>query len=195
MREFELKRTTKETDISLWLSLEGGESSIQTGCGFLNHMLELFAYHGRFGLRVSCVGDSHVDDHHTVEDVAICLGTAFREALAEKQGIIRYGDICLSMDEALIHCCLDFSGRAHLSYGLKPPTEKVGSFDTELVAEFYSAFVRAAQLALHLRQLAGENSHHIIEGSFKAFARALAQAVAIDPRLGGEIPSSKGVLS
>lgn len=195
MRESELRRTTKETDISLWLSLEGGEATIETGCGFLNHMLELFAHHGRFGLRLSCVGDVHVDDHHTVEDVAICLGTALREALGEKRGIIRYGDICLPMDEALIHCALDISGRAHLNYQLFPPTEKVGSFDTELVREFFAAFVRAAGVTLHLRQLAGENSHHIIEGGFKAFARALRQAVTIDPQLGNAVPSSKGVLS
>ncbi len=195
MREFELRRTTKETDISLWLSLEGGEAVVETGCGFLNHMLELFAHHGRFGLHLNCAGDVHVDDHHTVEDVAICLGTALREALGDKRGIVRYGDISLPMDEALIHCALDISGRAHLNYQLSPPTEKVGSFDTELVREFFSAFVRAAGLTLHLRQLAGENSHHIIEGGFKAFARALRQAVTVDPQLGGAIPSSKGVLS
>ncbi len=194
MREFELKRTTNETDISLYLCLDGGESSIDTGCGFLDHMLTLFASHGRFGLKVSCLGDKNVDYHHSTEDIGISLGTAFANALGDKAGIIRYGDIILPMDEALILCAVDISGRAYLNYEVYPPTEKVGDFDTELVKEFLLGFVRTAGITLHLQELAGENSHHILEGVFKAFARALRKACTIDPKLGGEIPSTKGVL-
>jgi len=194
MREFELTRRTAETDIALSLCLEGGEYSIDTGCGFLDHMLTLFAKHGRFGLKVSCAGDTHVDYHHTTEDVGICLGTAFERALGDKAGIIRYGDIILPMDEALILCAVDISGRAFLSYEVEPPTEKVGDFDTELVEEFLMGFVRCSGVTLHIRQLAGENSHHILEGVFKALGRTLRQACAIDPLLGGEVPSTKGVL-
>lgn len=194
MRSYTLERKTAETDIALSLCLEGGECSVNTGCGFLDHMLTLFARHGGFGLSVSCVGDVNVDYHHTTEDVGICLGTALREALGDKAGIVRYGDIILPMDETLILCAADISGRAHLSYDVTPPTEKVGDFDTELVKEFLLGFVRSAQLTLHVRQMAGENSHHILEGVFKALGRTLSKAVAIDPKRVGEIPSTKGAL-
>lgn len=194
MRESEIKRATKETNISLYLCLDGGESSVDTGCGFLDHMLTLFSSHGRFGLKITCAGDSNVDYHHTTEDIGICLGTAFSNALGDKAGIIRYGDIILPMDEALILCAVDISGRAYLNYEVYPPTEKVGEFDTELVKEFLLGFVRSAAITLHLQELAGENSHHILEGVFKALARALKKACALDPKLCGEIPSTKGVL-
>lgn len=193
MRRSEISRTTKETDIRLMLSLDGGEISIDTGCGFLDHMLTLFAAHGRFGIVLSCVGDVNVDYHHTTEDIGICLGRAFSEALGDKSGIIRYGDIILPMDEALIMCAADISGRAYLAYDVTPPTEKVGDFDTELVKEFFCAFTRASGITVHIRQLAGENSHHILEGVFKSFARVMRQACAIDPD-GGAVPSTKGVL-
>ena len=195
MRMAEISRKTAETDISLRLNLDGaGESKIATGVGFLDHMLTLFAKHGRFNLELSCVGDTYVDDHHTVEDVGIVLGQAFSQALGSKQGINRYGDITLPMDEALILAAVDLSGRAYLGYGLQIPTQKVGSFDTELVEEFWLGFTRNAELNLHIRQLSGTNSHHIIEGAFKAVARALKAAVAIDPAFAHEIPSTKGVL-
>ena len=195
MRTSTLTRKTAETDITLSLDLDGsGKSSIDTGVGFLDHMLTLFASHGRFDLEVSCKGDTYVDDHHSVEDIGIALGKAFFEALGEKRGIRRYGDTVLPMDESLILSAVDFSGRSFLGYGLKIPTEKVGTFDTELVEEFWYGFVRQAECALHIRQLAGTNSHHIIEGAFKAAARALGEAVAADPRAAGEIPSTKGVL-
>lgn len=195
MRTYELTRKTAETAITLSLNLDGtGRSVIDTGCGFLNHMLTLFASHGRFDLNVSCVGDVDVDDHHTVEDIGICLGEAFKQALGEKKGIIRYGQMILPMDEALILTAVDISGRSHLAYDLEIPTEKVGTFDTELVEEFWLAFVRKAELTLHIRKLAGTNSHHIIEGCFKSAARALRQAVAIDESRKDEIPSTKGVL-
>ncbi len=194
MRCFEMNRTTAETDIKLSICLDGGECSIDTGCGFLDHMLTLFSRHGHFGLTISCAGDVNVDYHHTTEDIGICLGKAFAEALGDKAGIIRYGDIILPMDEALIMCAVDISGRSHLSYDICPPTEKVGEFDTELVKEFFLGFVRAAGITLHLRQLAGENSHHIIEGVFKAFGRAMSNACTIDLQLGSAIPSTKGVL-
>lgn len=193
MRRSDISRTTKETDIKLSLSLDGGEISVDTGCGFLDHMLNLFAAHGRFGLAISCVGDINVDYHHTTEDIGICLGLAFAEALGDKTGIVRYGDIILPMDEALIMCAADISGRAHLAYEVYPPTEKVGDFDTELVKEFFCGFVRTAGVTLHIRQLAGENSHHILEGVFKAFARVMCMACAIDPE-GTGVPSTKGVL-
>jgi imidazoleglycerol-phosphate dehydratase len=195
MRTAQIKRKTAETDICLSLNLDGsGVSNIDTGCGFLNHMLTLFAKHGRFDLNVTCKGDIDVDDHHTVEDIGIALGDAFAQALGEKRGIIRYGDIVLPMDEALILCAVDISGRSYLGYDLQIPTEKVGTFDTELTEEFYQGFTRRAGLTLHIRQLAGTNSHHIIEGSFKAVARVLRAAVAIDAAYADEIPSTKGVL-
>ncbi|MDR1131235.1 MAG: imidazoleglycerol-phosphate dehydratase HisB [Oscillospiraceae bacterium] len=194
MRRFALNRRTAETDIQLTLGLDGGETAVDTGCGFLDHMLTLFAGHGRFGLTVSCVGDVHVDYHHTTEDIGICLGTALSAALGDRAGLIRYGDITLPMDEALILCAVDLSGRAHLSYEVRPPAEKVGDFDTELVKEFLLGFVRSAGLTLHLRQLSGDNAHHILEGVFKALGRALNRATRIDPVLGGEVPSTKGVL-
>jgi len=195
MRTYKLTRKTAETAITLSLNLDGtGRSVIDTGCGFLNHMLTLFASHGRFDLNVSCVGDVDVDDHHTVEDIGICLGEAFKQALGEKKGIIRYGQMILPMDEALILTAVDISGRSYLAYDLEIPTEKVGTFDTELVEEFWLAFVRKAELTLHIRKLAGTNSHHIIEGCFKSAARALRQAVAIDESRKDEIPSTKGVL-
>ena len=195
MRSFELKRTTAETDISIALSLDGmGKSDIDTGCGFLDHMLTLFAAHGRFDLAVKCKGDTQVDYHHTAEDIGICLGKAFAEALGDCRGINRYGSMLLPMDEALILSAVDISGRDCLVYSLKIPTEKVGDFDTELVEEFFIAFVRNARLALHLRMLDGKNSHHIIEGAFKATARALRKAVAIDSSAADRIPSTKGVL-
>ena len=195
MRNAELNRNTAETQIKLSLNLDGtGVSVIRTGCGFLDHMLTLFAKHGRFDLTVSCQGDIQVDDHHTVEDVGICLGTAFSKALADKRGIVRYGSTTLPMDEALILSAVDISGRSYLAYGLEIPTQKVGTFDTELTEEFWLAFTRCAGLTLHIRQLAGKNSHHIIEGTFKSVARSLRQAVTIDPAYADEIPSTKGVL-
>lgn len=195
MRTAELIRKTAETDISLALTLEGsGKSEIDTGCGFLDHMLTLLASHGRFDLRVRCVGDTQVDYHHTVEDVGIALGRAFADALGDKRGIRRYGDTVLPMDEALILSAVDFSGRDFLGYALDIPAEKVGDFDTELTEEFWLGFVRQAGCALHIRQLAGKNSHHIIEGAFKSVARSLRQAVSVDPDFAGEIPSTKGVL-
>lgn len=194
MRNFELSRKTLETDIRLSLCLDGGECKIDTGCGFLDHMLILFAKHGNFGLNVSCFGDKHVDYHHTTEDIGICLGTAFSKALGDKSGIIRYGDIILPMDEALVLCAVDISGRAYLSYEVNPPTEKVGDFDTELVKEFLLGFVRTADMTLHVRQMAGENSHHILEAVFKALGRTLKKACAIDPENKGTVPSTKGVL-
>lgn len=195
MRTAEIKRTTAETDISLCLNLDGtGRSTIATGCGFLDHMLTLFARHGRFDLDVTCKGDTYVDDHHTVEDIGIALGQAFSMALGNKKGIVRYGDTVLPMDESLILSAVDLSGRGYLGYGLEIPTEKVGTFDTELVEEFWLGFIRNADCTLHIRQLAGTNSHHIIEGTFKSVARSLKAAVAIDPAFADEIPSTKGVL-
>lgn len=195
MRNAEIRRKTAETDITLYLELDGnGQSEIDSGCGFLDHMLTLFASHGRFNLNVKCIGDTNVDYHHTVEDIGIALGDAFSKALGDKRGIHRYGDTVLPMDEALILTAVDFSGREFLGYMMKVPTEKVGDFDTELVEEFWFGFVRRASCALHLRQLAGTNSHHIIEGAFKSAARSLREAVAIDPAYSGEIPSTKGTL-
>lgn len=195
MRSAVLSRKTAETDISLSINLDGrGKSKIDTGCGFLDHMLTLFASHGRFDLEVSCKGDTYVDYHHSVEDIGIVLGEAFVKALGDKRGIKRYGDTVLPMDEALILSAVDFSGRGYLGYALDIPTEKVGDFDTELVEEFFLAFVRQAKCALHIRMLAGKNSHHIIEGAFKSVARTLRQAVGIDGQYENEIPSTKGVL-
>ena len=195
MRVAELSRTTAETDIRLRLDLDGtGLSQIATGCGFLDHMLTLFSRHGRFDLSIQCKGDTYVDDHHTVEDIGICLGDAFAQALGDKRGIVRYGSCTLPMDEALILTAVDISGRGMLCYGLDIPTQKVGTFDTQLTKEFLTAFARRADMTVHVTQLAGENSHHIIEGAFKSLARSLGAAVAIDPRFSQEIPSTKGVL-
>ena len=195
MRTAEIIRNTAETKINLKLTLEGtGASKIQTGCGFLDHMLTLFAKHGRFDLDVSCEGDTWVDDHHTVEDVGIALGMAFEKALGDKRGITRYGSQLLPMDESLVLCAVDVSGRAYLGYELPVPSQKIGTFDTELVEEFWLGFVRNAQTTLHIRLLTGSNSHHIVEGAFKAAGRAMRAAVAVDPAFSNEIPSTKGVL-
>ena len=195
MRTANIQRNTAETSIKLTLTLDGsGNAKIASGCGFLDHMLTLFARHGRFDLSVTCSGDTQVDDHHTVEDIGICLGQAFAQALGDKRGIVRYGSITLPMDEALILSVVDISGRSYLAYDLELPTQKVGTFDTELTEEFWQAFVRTAALTLHIRQLAGKNSHHIIEGTFKSVARSLRQAVNIDSAFADDIPSTKGVL-
>ena len=195
MRNAEIKRCTAETDISLSLNLDGtGVSEIATGCGFLDHMLTLFARHGRFDLNVSCKGDTNVDYHHTVEDIGICLGKAFAKALGDKKGITRYGDITLPMDEALILSAVDISGRGGCYYALEIPTQKVGDYDTELDQEFWIAFAQNAGLTLHIRQLAGRNSHHIMEGAFKSVARSLKAAVKIDEAFANEVPSTKGML-
>ena len=195
MRTAEIARKTAETDITLSLNLDGtGRGEIATGCGFLDHMLTLFARHGRFDLTVHCQGDTFVDDHHTVEDVGICLGDAFAKALGNLGGVNRYGSTILPMDEALLLTAVDLSGRGMLCCELDLPTEKVGTFDTQLAEEFFLAFTRRCQCTLHIRQLAGKNSHHIIEGAFKSLGRSLRQAAAIDPALNGEIPSTKGVL-
>ena len=195
MRTASITRNTAETQISLRLSLDGkGVQEIDTGVGFLDHMLTLFAAHGRFDLAVTCRGDTNVDDHHSVEDVGIALGQALRQALGDKRGVRRYGSMLLPMDEALVLCAVDLSGRSCLRYGLEIPTEKVGTFDTELVEEFFLALCREAGLTLHLKQLDGTNSHHIIEAAFKAFGRALREAVSIDPGAADAVPSTKGVL-
>lgn len=192
MRTAEVTRKTAETDIRLTLELDGsGNRQIDTGIGFLNHMLELFAAHGGFDLTLHCAGDLHVDGHHTTEDVAIALGRAFDMALGDRRGIHRYGDIILPMDEALVLCAVDISGRSCLGYEMQIPAQKVGDFDTELVQEFMTAFCRSMGLTLHLRKLAGYNSHHIIEAAFKALGRALRQAVAVE---GDAIPSTKGTI-
>ena len=193
MRVSEISRNTAETKIQLKLNLDGtGKAEIDTGVGFLNHMLTLFAAHGKFDLTVKCAGDVEVDDHHSVEDIGICLGQAFQAALGDKRGITRYGSFLLPMDEALILSAVDISGRSCLCYGLDIPTEKIGTFDTELVEEFFLGFTRNCPMSLHLRQLAGSNSHHIVEGAFKSVGRALKAAVALDGST--EIPSTKGVL-
>jgi len=195
MRNAEIKRKTAETDIYLNLNLDGtGSSCIATGVGFLDHMLTLFSRHGRFDLEVRCTGDTYVDDHHSVEDIGIALGQAFAAALGDKKGITRYGQMILPMDESLILTAVDLSGRGYLGFDLQIPTEKVGSFDTELVEEFFLGFVRNANCTLHIRKLAGTNSHHIIEGAFKSAGRSLRQAVAIESAFADEIPSTKGVL-
>ena len=195
MRTAEINRVTAETDISLALDLDGrGSSDIDTGVGFLDHMLTLFARHSRFDLSVRAKGDNYVDDHHTVEDVGIALGEAFAEAIGDKRGIRRYGDCTLPMDEALILSALDISGRSYLGYSLDIPAEKVGTFDTELVEEFWLGFVRKAGVTLHIRQLDGKNSHHIIEGAFKSVARSFREAVSIEREYKGEVPSTKGLL-
>lgn len=203
MRRAEITRKTRETDIKLSLDLDGGSYFINTNCGFLNHMLELFACHSDFGLNIECVGDVEVDFHHTVEDVGIALGQAFLQAIGDKKGIARYAHIILPMDEALILCATDISGRGNLNYDVPIDSAKVtdesdvvkqksvGLFDTELVEEFFLSFVREAKITLHLVKMYGKNTHHIIEGTFKAFARSLSAAVKI---VGGGVPSSKGVL-
>ncbi len=195
MRTGEINRTTAETSIALTLQLDGtGKADISTGVGFLDHMLTLFAAHGRFDLAVRCVGDTQVDAHHTTEDIAIALGQAFAQAIGDKRGIRRYGSMLLPMDEALVLCALDISGRSCLRYHLTMPSQKVGDFDTELVEEFFSGFVRTAGVTLHFQQLDGTNTHHIIEAAFKGFGRALGQAAGIDPASANAIPSTKGVL-
>ena len=195
MRIADIKRKTAETDIALSLNLDGsGKGIIDTGCGFLDHMLTLFSKHAHYDLSVKCVGDTNVDYHHTAEDIGICLGKAFNECLGDKKGICRYGDKTIPMDEALILCAVDISGRDYLGYALDIPAYRVGDFDTELVQEFFMAFVREAKITLHIRQICGVNSHHIIEGAFKAVARALSYATSIDEKFKEEIPSTKGVI-
>lgn len=195
MRTAEIKRETRETQIQLSLNLDGaGDSAIETGVGFLDHMLELFAHHGNFDLRVTCHGDTQVDGHHSVEDIGICLGSAFAQALEDKRGIARYGQCILPMDETLVLCAVDLSGRDYLGWTVNLPTAKAGDFDTELAKEFWLAFVRNCPSSIHIRELAGENTHHILEAVFKAMGRTLAMAVAADPKHAGEIPSTKGLL-
>lgn len=195
MRAAEIARDTRETSIRLSLELDGtGKSEIATGCGFLDHMLTLFAAHGRFDLHVTCKGDTQVDDHHTVEDIGIALGQAFTRALGEKRGITRYGKSLLPMDETLVLCAVDLSGRDYLGWGLTLPAAKVGTFDTELAQEFWLGFVRQCPCALHFRQLSGGNTHHILEAAFKGAGRALRMAAALDPALEGQVPSTKGTL-
>jgi len=195
MRTYTVERNTAETKIKLSLNLDGtGISNIHTGCGFMDHMLTLFAKHGRFDLTVRCVGDTYVDYHHTVEDIGICLGKAFSQALGDKKGIIRYGSMILPMDESVMLSAADISGRGGFYPIVNIPAPKVGDFDTELCVEFWIAFARDAGITLHLQQLAGSNSHHIIEGAFKSVARSLKTAVSIDPQFKNEIPSTKGIL-
>ena len=195
MRQATITRNTNETKITVALTLEGkGTADINTGCGFLDHMLTLFAHHGSFDLTLQCQGDTWVDDHHTVEDVGICLGQAFAQALGEKRGITRYGSFILPMDESLILSAVDISGRSYLGYDLQIPTFKIGTFDTELVEEFFLGFVRQCPMSLHIRKLAGTNAHHIAEGAFKSVARSLKAAVAVDAKNPDAIPSTKGVL-
>ena len=196
MRTAVIERKTAETDIFLSLELDGsGVSQVETGCGFLDHRLTLFAKHGRFDLTVTCVGDTHVDYHHTVEDIGICLGKAFSQALGDKKGIIRYGNMILPMDETVILSAVDISGRGGFYPVLNIPAQKVGDFDTELCQEFWIAFARDGGITLHIQQLAGTNSHHIIEGAFKSVARSLKTAVAIDAAFADEVPSTKGILA
>lgn len=195
MRTAEIKRDTRETQITLSLDLDGrGRAEIHTGVGFLDHMLELFAHHGDFDLSVTCRGDTQVDGHHTVEDVGIVLGQAFTRALGDKRGIVRYGQFLLPMDETLVLCAADLSGRDWLGWAVELPSQKVGDFDTELAKEFWLGFVRACPGSIHIRQMAGENTHHILEAVFKGMGRTLKMAAAIDPRHAGEIPSTKGLL-
>ena len=195
MRTATINRKTAETEIALTLNLDGqGKSEIETGVGFLDHMLTLFARHARFDLALNCAGDTQVDDHHSVEDIALSLGEALKSALGEKRGIRRYGSMLLPMDESLVLVALDLSGRACLRYTANIPSQKIGSFDTELVQEFFLALTRTAGMTLHIRLMDGENSHHIVEAMFKGLGRALKEAVAIDPAMADEIPSTKGVL-
>ena len=195
MRKAEISRNTKETQINLSLNLDGtGCNEIKTGCGFLDHMLTLFAAHGRFDLKINCCGDVDVDFHHTVEDVGICLGQAFYNALGDKKGINRYGNFILPMDEALILTAVDFSGRSYLNWDVNIAAQKVGDFDTELAQEFWLGFVRNSLCTLHFKQFAGSNAHHIIECAFKSAARSISQAVKINPEYKNEIPSTKGII-
>lgn len=195
MRKAETVRKTGETDITLSLDIDGkGESEISSGVGFLDHMLTLFSRHGRFDLKLKCIGDTYVDDHHSTEDIAIALGSAFRKALGDKRGIKRYGDIVLPMDEALVLASVDISGRSYIRFTSNFQTEKIGTFDVELLEDFFTSFAENAGITLHIRQLDGRNSHHIAEAMFKAVARALRKAVEIDERAKDEIPSTKGVL-
>jgi len=195
MRKSEIIRKTSETDITLSLDLDGtGAGAVDTGIGFLDHMLELFARHGRFDLDIQCIGDTHVDSHHSVEDIGICLGTVFEQALGDARGIRRFSDVTLPMDEALVLCAVDISGRSHLSFDVTLPDRAVGAMETELLEEFMLAFVRKAGITLHIRKLAGKNAHHIMEACFKAVARALRMAVKIDAEFSDEIPSTKGIL-
>ncbi len=195
MRTAQIERNTNETQIRLTLNVDGrGQYQVDTGCGFLNHMLELFARHGSFDLAVTCQGDTQVDDHHTVEDIGIALGKAFAQALGDLRGVYRYGNFLLPMDEALVLCAVDLSGRGYLGWQMELPTEKVGTFDTELAEEFWIAFSRNCGATLHFQQMAGRNSHHILEAAFKGMGRALRQAVAIEPGRENEIPSTKGIL-
>ena len=195
MREAKISRKTAETNIDLYLNLDGnGKSKISTGDGFFDHMLTLLAKHAKFDLDVDCCGDTYVDFHHSAEDIGIVLGDAFSEAIADGKGITRYADTTLPMDESLILTAIDISGRGYLGFDLAIPTEKIGDFDTELVEEFFMAFCRRANVTLHIKQLAGRNAHHIVEGTFKSFARTLRKAVKIDEEYKDEIPSTKGVL-
>lgn len=195
MRQASVTRKTNETDIRLRLNLDGrGENSIQSGVGFLDHMLTLLSRHGRMDLTLICIGDTQVDDHHSVEDIGIALGQAFAEALGEKRGVKRYASLCLPMDEALLLCAVDLSGRGGYYEDLEIPTEKIGTFDTQLVYEFMEAFAVNARLTLHIRKLAGRNSHHIVEGAFKALGRALREAITVEEQFKDEIPSTKGML-
>lgn len=195
MRQASIERNTRETQIQLTVDLDGtGKAEISTGCGFLDHMLELFARHGDFDLIVRCAGDTHIDYHHSVEDIGICLGQAFTKALGDKRGIMRYGQFLLPMDETLVLCACDLSGRDYLGWVVDLPSPVVGSFDTELAKEFWLAFVRNCPASIHIRQMAGENTHHIIEAIFKGMGRTLKAAVAMDPKHADEIPSTKGML-
>ncbi len=195
MRQATCNRKTAETDIALSINLDGtGKSEIDSGVGFLDHMLTLFSKHARFDLTVRCAGDTNVDDHHSVEDIGIALGEAIKDALGDKRGVVRYGSMLLPMDETLVLVALDLSGRAYLRYDAQIPTQKIGTFDTELVQEFFLALVRTAGITLHVKQMDGENSHHIVEAMFKALGRAMRQAVSIDAAFADEIPSTKGVL-
>ena len=195
MREASIKRDTRETQIELQLNLDGvGKADIASGCGFLDHMLELFARHGDFNLTVKCNGDTHVDYHHSVEDIGICLGKAFTEALGDKRGITRYGQFLLPMDETLVLCACDLSGRDYLGWGVELPSMTVGDFDTELAEEFWLAFVRNCPASIHIRQMAGKNTHHILEAIFKGMGRTLKMAVAMDEKHLNDIPSTKGTL-
>ena len=195
MRTSTIKRNTEETKIELSLNLDGkGESNINTGCGFFDHMLTLFSKHSKIDLDVTCKGDVNVDYHHTVEDIGIVLGKALLEALGDKKGINRYADTILPMDESLILTAIDISGRSYLGFDVTFPSEKIGNFDTELVEEFFMALTRCAEITLHIKKMAGENSHHIAEGIFKSFARSLREAVALDENFKDQLPSTKGVL-
>lgn len=195
MRTSTIKRNTEETKIELSLNLDGkGESKINTGCGFLDHMLTLFSKHSKIDLDVTCKGDINVDYHHTVEDIGIVLGKALLEALGDKKGINRYADTILPMDEALILTAIDISGRSYLGFNVTFSSQKIGDFDSELVEEFFMALVRSAEITLHIKKISGENSHHIAEGIFKSFARSLRAAVALDENFKDQLPSTKGVL-